>query len=208
MCVVDAMLGIGQTRPLQGALLAAAQWINAQRTRVVAIDVPSGLDADRGCWIGGVEGVYASETITFIADKPGLHTGDGVDAAGTVTVDATRSSNHASTRTMLTDPSDFPQIAMPRRRNTHKGSYGNALIIGGAAGMVGAALLAARAALTIGAGRVYVDCIGAPEFRVDPMPARADVSPVRIDRKPAVDRDRLRTRKKRCGAARTAMGTR
>ena len=85
--IVDAVLGIGQTRPLQGALLAAAQWINEQRTHVIAIDVPSGLDADRGCWIGGVEGVYASETITFIADKPGLHTGDGVDAAGTVTLD-------------------------------------------------------------------------------------------------------------------------
>ena len=166
-CIVDAMLGIGQTRPLQGALLAAAQWINAQRTRVVAIDVPSGLDANRGCWLGGVEGVYASETITFIADKPGLHTGDGVDAAGTVTVDRL-GVEPASTRTMLTDPSDFSRIAMPRRRNTHKGSYGNALIIGGAAGMVGAALLAARAALTIGAGRVYVDCIGAPEFGVDP----------------------------------------
>lgn len=165
--IVDAMLGIGQTRPLQGALLAAAQWINAQRTRVVAVDVPSGLDADRGCWLGGVEGVYASETITFIADKPGLHTGDGVDAAGTVTLDRL-GVEPASTRTMLTEPSDFSEVIVPRRRNTHKGSYGNALIIGGAAGMVGAALLAARAALTIGAGRVYVDCIGAPEFRVDP----------------------------------------
>ncbi len=80
--IVDAILGIGQTRPLQGPLLAAAEWINAQRTRVVAIDVPSGLEANRGCWLGGVEGVYASQTITFIADKPGLHTGDGVDAAG------------------------------------------------------------------------------------------------------------------------------
>ncbi len=165
--IVDALLGIGQTRPLQGTLLSAAQWINAQRSRVIAIDVPSGLDAERGCWIGGVEGVYASETITFIADKPGLHTGDGVDAAGTVTID-TLGIEAASTRTMLADPSDFPQIVAPRRRNTHKGSYGSALIIGGGAGMVGAALLAARAALTIGAGRVYVDCIGAPEFRVDP----------------------------------------
>jgi hydroxyethylthiazole kinase-like uncharacterized protein yjeF len=69
---------------------------------------------------------------------------------------------------MLADPADFPQIVAPRRRNTHKGSYGNALVIGGGTGMVGAALLAARAALVIGAGRVYVDCIGAPEFRVDP----------------------------------------
>src|SRR5688572_17635083 len=165
--IVDAILGIGQTRPLQGTLLAAAEWINAQRTHVVSIDVPSGLEADRGCWVGGVEGVYASQTITFIADKPGLHTGDGVDAAGTVTMDRL-GVEQASTRTMLTDPADFSQVTTPRRRNTHKGSYGNALIVGGAHCMVGAALLAARAALTIGAGRVYADCIGAPEFRVDP----------------------------------------
>ena len=165
--IVDAIVGIGATRPLQGVLLAAAEWINAQRTHVVAIDVPSGLEADRGCWIGGVEGVYASQTITFIADKPGLHTGDGVDAAGIVTMDRL-GVEQASTRTMLTNPFEFPQVTAPRRRNTHKGSYGNALIVGGAHGMVGAALLAARAALTIGAGRVYVDCIGAPEFRVDP----------------------------------------
>jgi hydroxyethylthiazole kinase-like uncharacterized protein yjeF len=165
--IVDAILGIGQTRPLQGALLAAAEWINTQRTYVVAIDVPSGLDADGGCWIAGVEGVVASQTITFIADKPGLHTGDGVDAAGTVTLDRL-GVEPASTRTTLVDPFDFPQVAASRRRNTHKGTYGNALIIGGAEGMVGAALLAARAALTIGAGRVYVDCLGAPEFRIDP----------------------------------------
>ncbi|HVE88475.1 MAG TPA: NAD(P)H-hydrate dehydratase [Burkholderiaceae bacterium] len=166
--VVDAILGIGQTRPLQGTLLAAAQWINAQRARVIAVDVPSGLEADRGCWIGGVEGVHASETITFIADKPGLHTADGTDAAGHVSVDALGTQSTA-TRTTLTDPADFSQISAPRRRNTHKGSYGSALIIGGNAGMVGAALLAARAALRIGAGRVYVDCIGAPELRFDPM---------------------------------------
>ncbi len=134
---------------------------------MIALDVPSGLDADRGCWVGGVEGVYASETITFIADKPGLHTGDGVDAAGAVTLDRL-GVEPVSTRITLSDTSDFPQISTPRRRNTHKGSYGNALVIGGGAGMVGAALLAARAALVLGAGRVYVDCIGAPEFRVDP----------------------------------------
>ena len=165
--IVDAVLGIGQTRPLQGVFLEAAQWINAQRTHVIAIDVPSGLDADRGCWVGGVEGVVASETITFIADKPGLHTGDGVDATGAVTL-AGLGIEPTSTRITLSDPSDFAQISARRRRNTHKGSYGNALVIGGGAGMVGAALLAARAALVLGAGRVYVDCIGAPEFRVDP----------------------------------------
>lgn len=164
--IVDAMLGIGLTRPLQGELLNAALWINAQRARIVALDVPSGLDADRGSWVGAVEGVRASSTITFIGDKPGLHTGDGVDAAGEITV-STLEIQPGSSKTTLSEPSAFPQIVVPRRRNTHKGTYGNALIIGGSTGMVGAALLAARAALRIGAGRVYVDCIGAPEFRVD-----------------------------------------
>lgn len=165
--IIDALLGIGQTRPLHGELLAAAQWINTQRAHVVAIDVPSGLDADRGHWVGGVEGVNASETITFIGDKPGLHTGDGIDAAGVVTLE-TLDAETSSTHITLTNPSDFPQVTAPRRRNSHKGSYGTALIVGGNTGMVGAALLAARAALRIGAGRVIVDCIGAPEFRVDP----------------------------------------
>ena len=165
--IVDAMLGIGLTRPLQGELLNAALWINAQRAHIVALDVPSGLDADRGSWVGAVEGVRASSTITFIGDKPGLHTGDGVDAAGAIAVN-TLDIQPGSSKAALTDPSAFAQIVVPRRRNTHKGTYGSALIIGGSAGMVGAALLAARAALRIGAGRVYVDCIGAPEFRVDP----------------------------------------
>lgn len=166
--IVDALLGIGQTRPLRGHLLDATQWINAQHVPVVALDVPSGLDADRGSWTGDVEGVHASSTITFIGDKPGLHTGDGVDGAGEVEV-AELGINPSNTPVSLTDQWDFSQILQRRRRNTHKGSYGNALIIGGNVGMVGAALLAARAALRIGAGRVYVDCIGAPEFRVDPL---------------------------------------
>ena len=166
--IVDALLGIGQTRPLQGQMLAAAEWINAQKARVVALDVPSGLHSDCGSWVGAVQGVLAEETITFIGDKPGLHTADGTDAAGMVTLD-TLGVETPATRAQLTDPADFAQIIAPRRRNTHKGDYGNAAVVGGNTGMVGAALLAARAALRIGAGRVYVDCIGAPEFRVDPL---------------------------------------
>jgi hydroxyethylthiazole kinase-like uncharacterized protein yjeF len=69
----------------------------------------------------------------------------------------------------LSAPDEFPDIATARRRDTHKGSFGNVLVVGGGPGMVGAPLLAARAALRLGAGRVYVDCIGAPELRVDPL---------------------------------------
>ena len=84
--VIDAMFGIGLARPLSGDFLAASEWLN-RHAPVVAIDVPSGLDADTGAWVGGVAGVMASATITFIGDKPGLHTAAGVDAAGTVVVE-------------------------------------------------------------------------------------------------------------------------
>lgn len=165
--VVDAMFGIGLKRPLAGPHLAAARWMATQKAPVFALDVPSGLDADTGAWVGDVAGVGATATLTFIGAKPGLFTHDGCDAAGRVEVadlDVVAGPSDGA----LNDPDCFPALSQPRRRNTHKGSFGDALVVGGAAGMVGAALLAARAALRLGAGRVYVDCIGAPELRFDP----------------------------------------
>lgn len=166
--VVDALFGIGLARPLQGVFLDAARWMNAHGARVVALDVPSGLDSDRGAWVGGVAGVLADVTVTFLGDKPGLHTGAGIDAAGSVHVDGL-GIVAAAGDLHLVAPADFADIARPRRRDTHKGSFGSVLVIGGGPGMVGAPLLAARAALRLGAGRVYVDCIGAPEVRLDPL---------------------------------------
>jgi len=164
--VVDALFGIGLARPLQGMWLATADWIN--RHAAVALDVPSGLDADTGAWVGGVPGVQAASTVTFIGDKPGLHTGDGVDAAGAVHVE-TLGVDATAADAQLATHEDLAALLQPRRRNTHKGSYGNVAVIGGGRGMVGAALLAARAALRMGAGRVYVTLVGAPEFTVDPL---------------------------------------
>jgi hydroxyethylthiazole kinase-like uncharacterized protein yjeF len=164
--VVDALVGIGLARPLAGTFLDAAAWIGRQR-RVVALDVPSGLDADTGAWVGDIAGVRAGRTVTFIADKPGLHTGAGVDAAGAVTV-ASLDVPSAESPLALTDADDLAPLAAPRRRDSHKGSFGSVAVVGGGRGMVGAALLAARAALRMGAGRVYVDAVGAPELRVDP----------------------------------------
>jgi hydroxyethylthiazole kinase-like uncharacterized protein yjeF len=166
--VVDALFGIGLTRPLQDAFLDAARWINRHAGQVVALDVPSGLDSDRGAWVGEVEGVRADATITFLGDKPGLHTGTGIDAAGNIQVDDLGVVIPHPSALALAGPEDFAGIAHPRRRDTHKGSFGDVLVVGGGPGMVGAPLLAARAALRLGAGRVYVDCIGAPELRVDP----------------------------------------
>jgi len=165
--VVDAMFGIGMTRPLSGAYLEAAHWMSSQPKRVIALDVPSGLDADRGVWVGDIPGVRAGETVTFLGAKPGLYTHEGVDAAGRVRIEMLGVEPAIADGALL-DVADFAAALAPRRRNSHKGSYGNLLVVGGHVGMVGAALIAARAALRLGAGRVYVDCIGAADLRLDP----------------------------------------
>ena len=167
--VVDAMFGIGLSRPLEGAFATAAEWINAQRAGSrIALDVPSGLDADRGSWVGGKPGVTADQTITFLGAKPGLFTGAGCDAAGAVLVESI-GVELPRARLTLTDRADFAPICRPRSRDSHKGDYGNVGVIGGGIGMVGAPLLAARAALRMGAGRVFVECIGAPDLQFDPL---------------------------------------
>lgn len=168
VAVIDAMFGIGMARPLACAFLDAARWMAASGATVLAIDVPSGLDADRGSWVGGVPGVRADATLTFIGGKPGLFTGDGCDAAGEVRIERIGVASAASAGRLLA-PDDFPDLLRRRLRNTHKGTYGSVAVVGGNVGMVGAPLLAARAALRLGAGRVYVDCIGAPELRLDPQ---------------------------------------
>jgi len=170
--VVDAVLGIGAQRPLAPPFLDALLWVREQRWPVVALDVPSGLNADTGAWIGAVTGAPAQHTITFLADKPGLHTLEGPQAAGVVHVEdlgvaALRDATDAPGR--LNEPARFGALVRPRRNDSNKGDHGAVAIVGGAAGMVGAALLAGRAALRLGAGKVFVDCIGAPHMAVDPM---------------------------------------
>lgn len=165
--VVDALFGIGLARPLAGRYFDAVRWIESQTAFVVALDVPSGLDADRGIWVGGVSGVHADATCTFLGAKPGLYTADGCDAAGEVVVDGLGVDAPVA-QGALVQPDQFETLLARRPRNTHKGSFGSVTVVGGGLGMVGAPLLAARAALRLGAGRVYVDCIGAPDLRFDP----------------------------------------
>ncbi len=165
--IVDAMFGIGLSRPLSGPYLEASNWANDSSADVIALDLPSGLDADSGIWVGEVPGVRAHATLTFLGDKPGLHMSDGCDAAGTVHVDHLGiDAQIAAGR--LNGPDQFAAVVQPRQRNSHKGRYGSVAVIGGESGMVGAALLAGRSALRLGAGRVYVCCVGAPDLHVDP----------------------------------------
>ena len=166
--VVDALLGIGAARPLREPLLPALHWARDHQIPVAALDLPSGLDPDTGAWIGGVKGVDARRTLTFLADKPGLHTLDGLQACGKLTIDHLGVQVPAGPG-RLNAPLEFAALCAARPRNTNKGDFGSLAVIGGATGMVGAALLAARAGLLLGAGKVFAACVGAPDLAVDPL---------------------------------------
>ena len=172
--IIDGLFGIGLQREISGHTAEMVCVVNQLSRRdacpLLAIDCPSGLDADTGQRFSGAT-ICATHTISFIADKPGLHTGDGPDDCGVITI-ATLDLEPAT----LTAPSGatigldlFAGHLRPRTRNSHKGSYGSAGILGGASSMVGAAFLAGRAALNLGSGRVYLGLIDphAPTF--DPV---------------------------------------
>ena len=163
--VIDGLFGIGLARPLDGALAALVHGVNALRCPVLALDVPSGLDADTGVVVGpeGVA-VRATHTITYIADKPGLHTADGRDHAGLVQVAALDIDARLfpPPAALLASVALFAANLRPRRENSHKGSFGDVAILGGAHGMGGAVILAARSAALAGAGRVFAGMIDTP----------------------------------------------
>jgi len=170
--IIDGLFGIGLTRPPEGRY---AEWIAcandlAERNHcpLLALDCPSGLNADTGSALGAT--IRASHTLTFIAAKPGLLTADGPDHCGEIKVDRL----DLDPPTELPpdghhlDLSDFSAYLAPRRQNSHKGSFGNAGILGGAPSMVGAAFLAARAALKLGSGRVYAALLDPHAPGLDP----------------------------------------
>jgi hydroxyethylthiazole kinase-like uncharacterized protein yjeF len=161
---IDALLGIGATRPVQGQMAEWISRINALPAPVLAVDLPSGLNADTGV-INGLC-VRASHTLSLLALKPGLFTAQGRDMAGQLWFDELGKHSLASVapRAALTG------APAPRERPhaSHKGSYGDIAVIGGASGMTGAALLAATAALHQGAGRVFVGLLDGGSLGVDP----------------------------------------
>lgn len=151
--VIDGLFGIGLARAIEGRYAGWIAAINQQRAPVLAIDIPSGLNADSGCVHGCC--VRATHTITFIGMKPGMLTLDGPDHCGALYLDDLDLDCSADSAPGQVLGACTPNLA-PRLRNTHKGSHGSVGIIGGDSGMAGAALLTGRAALKLGAGRVYV----------------------------------------------------
>jgi hydroxyethylthiazole kinase-like uncharacterized protein yjeF len=154
--LVDGLFGIGLARDIAGGHAALVEYANRQRCPVLALDIPSGLHADTGRVLGCA--VRATHTVTFIALKPGLLTLDGPDHCGDIVVaDLDLPVDKlVAPSAWVAQPDLFGNRLKPRARNFHKGMAGSVAILGGAGGMSGAALLAGRAALKLGAGRVYV----------------------------------------------------
>ena len=166
---IDALLGIGANRPAQGQMAEWIAHINTLSVPVLAVDSPSGLNADTGACTAPC--VKATHTLSLLTLKPGLFTGMGRDQAGQVWLESLREPSCDPTL----DPTQLSAVlnANPTERTrahaSHKGSYGDVAIIGGAPGMTGAALLAASAALHHGAGRVFVGLLGDSAMTEDPI---------------------------------------
>ncbi len=154
--VVDALLGSGLSRPVVGRLARIIEVINTSTNPVLAVDVPSGINASTGGIMGVA--VRSSATLTFIAQKRGLLTQDGPDYCGELFVDKLNLPNkiyrQVPSNIETIDPTRLINKFRTRKLNTHKGCFGNLLIAGGTNGMEGAVILAAHAALVSGAGLV------------------------------------------------------
>jgi hydroxyethylthiazole kinase-like uncharacterized protein yjeF len=162
--LVDGLFGIGLARPVEGVFAELAQRITARARatgRVLALDVPSGLDSDTGNVVGGGAAVFASHTLTFIGAKPGLYMTQGRDLAGTIAIAPLGIDEiDAPAAALLNAPALFAASFPPRAFASHKGTFGSLAVVGGDTGMCGAPILAARAALYAGAGKVHVAFVG------------------------------------------------
>lgn len=187
--VVDALLGIGASRALEGEFADAVARINDSRRPVLALDIPSGLNADSGEVLGSA--VRADCTVTFIAHKAGLWLADGPDHCGDLILsdlalerwpDDLGSSVVAASR-----PEEIRAALPARSRGSNKGRFGHVLIVGGGPGMSGAARLCGEAALRVGAGLVSIAtapdhaaqlAAAIPELMVSAVGDAADLMPL------------------------------
>ncbi|MCC5878979.1 MAG: NAD(P)H-hydrate dehydratase [Idiomarina sp.] len=158
--VIDAMLGTGLTSEVRGELAEAIDSVNEARLPVIAVDIASGLDGDTGRVLGCA--VKARHTVTMVALKRGLYTGEAGEYSGRLWFADLGILREFRTLTKAAawrlDPCQLPQAFPPRPWNSHKGMFGHVVVIGGSEGMAGAAQLTALAALRAGAGKVSVIC--------------------------------------------------
>ena len=185
--VIDAALGTGLERPLEGVFARAIDAANRLRARRIAVDVPTGLNADTGQVMGLA--FHADLTVSFIGLKQGLFTGQAADVCGEIVFDdlavpaAVYEAVHSDIRLL---PADLARHALPRRpRTAHKGLAGRLLIVGGDYGLAGAPRMAGEAALRSGSGLVtlatraehaYAHAAVRPELMCHPVDGRRALS--------------------------------
>ena len=159
--LLDALLGTGLSKPLDGFLLEVVRDMNASfpMARIIAVDLPSGISADHGDLIG--ESVHAHASVTFTAPKIAHVFPPACDRVGEWVVKSIGTPAEALTsnpdlKLNITTREDLAWLAMPRPRDAHKGSCGHVLLLAGSVGKMGAAAMAALAALRAGAGLVTI----------------------------------------------------
>ena len=157
--IVDALLGAGRSRPIEGALAGILEALAAARSqragpRLIAVDLPTGVDPDSG--LADPLTVAPDETVTFAYPKVGLYTQPGAGLAGDVqTVDIGIPKELAGDLTVeLVERRDAKALLPERPARSHKGTFGRVLVVAGSAAYPGAAILAASAAYRAGAGLV------------------------------------------------------
>ena len=157
-CIVDAIFGTGLNRKVSGTFAAAIDWINNQNNHIFSVDIPSGLEADTGNILGCA--VNANVTVAVICYKPGLLTNHGKDLCGQLYLEDLGISDKllqtVETKITKLDKIFFSDANFLHHHNSHKGSFGKALVVGGHDGMLGALILAGRSALSSGCGMVEV----------------------------------------------------
>src|SRR3990167_2285976 len=193
--IVDALCGIGATQSLRNDLVVAIKKMQEERVPIIAVDVPSGIQADTGQVLGFA--ICATATVTFIGLKFGLLTGSGMAHAGEVVCDDLQLPQELFLQIKpiaeKIQIESYVHYFKPRWRDWHKGLSGHVLIIGGDLGFSGAARMSAEAALRIGCGLVTVVTrpehaavlnVGCPEImshgvkdiaQLEPLLSRADV---------------------------------
>lgn len=165
---VDALLGSGPRTPLSGAVLAHVELLNRLAAPVLAVDVPTGLQADSGCRLGTA--VKASLTLCLVGLKPGLVTGAAADCVGELQLASLDGEQElAEGGAPLGWAQGYASVCSrlePRARASHKGDCGRVLLAGGGPGMPGAIRLAGEACLRSGAGLVRVHCHASNQLAV------------------------------------------
>ncbi|MCK9686575.1 NAD(P)H-hydrate dehydratase [Scleromatobacter humisilvae] len=170
---IDALLGFGQKRAPEGALADAIAALNGLRGPVMSVDAPTGLSTATGAKLGDAV-VRATHTLALLTAKPGLFTGAGREACGEIWFDDldVHPADDEPASAWLTGAGTAAKRLPRRGQVANKGTFGDVHVAGGAAGMVGASLLAAHAASLAGAGRVLVHAHSSDKGGVLPVDVR------------------------------------